>query len=180
MSVHPDEFVLRKLQEFLQTALIQTDWCPKLAQLLAIFLNYGATPEQLRISPAAAAGVRTLHLVACDVKTKSQQQRPTLTHQYSAVNAVYVWQTIGEIVRYRFQQLSTDDVVQLIVTCAVTSLDSRLVQCPVMNDLQVCMSVLVNAIVQQDFDDAVRCICRCLATVTKHHHNKVHLVRIFP
>ena len=68
------------------------------------------------------------------------------------------------------------DLLSLVTMVSTVALDTRLSLGVASHDVECCLSVLLNAIPEQDWAPALRTLCVRLAGLTNHHHNKVVLL----
>ncbi|KAI0211011.1 SMC5-SMC6 complex localization factor protein 2 [Lamellibrachia satsuma] len=161
-------------------------WVPSVSDIIRVFVNYGATFEDLCPHPHLVSFSKDDLLSTEDKENIEEGQGD---HQvaplgaartYGIENLQLVIQVISHALTLRPHLYTVNDLMTLTTALLKVALDISLTEGMLAFDFQVCLSAALNAFSADDWSTKAIELCYNLSSLTTHHHNRVHLVAILP
>lgn len=141
-------------------------YVPMTTTVLDILVNLGAEKGQLEKGRSQASMAKTSD---CD----------TISFVH-LTNLSNLFRYISHAVTANPTALSADDLYQIICITAVISLDCSVTKSPpVLSLISECLSSLVTAIPTASWPTSLALLPPCLAQLSTHHHDLLHLSKLF-
>ncbi|XP_013396189.1 SMC5-SMC6 complex localization factor protein 2-like [Lingula anatina] len=196
MAVHPNRLVSQGayniFHEVLHHKTYAEGWVPSLNLLTRVFINYGATLDDLFPSPSLQPVQEGDLRRDCDkpnvhftTKKQIDEHREAAddasTHtnkiRYCRPNLQKVLQILTFAVQKRPSSYSSSELLSVAALLARVSLDEQINYRLLEYDFQVVMTSLLDAFPAEDWPQQAIELCSVMCGLSEHHHSKVHLVQ---